>query len=1568
MYDIQIIVPVLNEQDSVEELVYRINNALSSKKINYGIIFVDDNSTDNTLVKIRELQKFYPIIIHQKQGRRGKAFSILEGVKIATSDILAMIDGDLQYPPEALPQMYELAKNCGVVVANRHKNNISMLRRIGSNISSQFVGRLLLGINCDSQSGLKVFKKHIVQHISEKDVKPWAFDMPLLYTALELGEKIGTVEIDFLERAKGKSKVKFLKTAIEIVLTALKLKLGRKIHILPPKDGHFMLGAGIVHKKKKYITHTLLHHNKSALMTFSRWQKIFFSLVAFLLIIGIFTNFFVTVVVLIAILSTIYLLDVLFSLWVLTKSLHRSPEINFREEDLAILNEKLLPIYTVLCPLYKEGKVLQQFVNSIKEIDWPKEKLEVILLLEEDDIETLNVARSIDIPDNFKIVVVPDSIPKTKPKACNYGLSIAKGEYVVVYDAEDKPEPLQLKKAYLGFQKLGDKVFCLQSKLNYFNPNQNILTRLFTAEYSFWFDIALPGLQTIDASIPLGGTSNHFRTKDLLSIHGWDPFNVTEDCDLGVRIFKAGHKTAIIDSTTYEEANSSIRNWIRQRSRWIKGYLQTYLVHMREPVSFIKSHGIHAFIFQLVIGMRIAFLLINPFLWVMTIAYFAARNTLGPTIETLYPAPVFYMAGFALVIGNFMYIYNYMIGLAKRNQWWLIKYVFAIPFYWFLASIAAVKAIYQLFYKPHFWEKTHHGFHLSERKFNLWSAFLEFNTKNLRLASTYRFKSFFGVSLSSGVFLIFAGVLANFFDFLTATYLGRKLSTEEFGIIGMMLGFLFVIQLPFTGLSQMASHNTAFLFGKFKRPVGQLWNEYSKKIANLTILLSFLWFVGVPLLYSFFNSNTYVPFIALTPVWIFVAITSLGYGILEGNMKFGLIGIALLLTSFSKLVLSVFLTEIGLTEWIYIVLPVSLAIGTIAVWLFCRRLSFGNSKNFSTNLGFKKHAKFSKEFYLSATLANVSAISFLGIDMLFVKHFLSREEAGYYALLSVVGRIVYIVGGFFSQFIVPLISKEYGKIHKSNKLFFLILFLVFLSTGGAFLALGPFGLTTLKVLFGDKALAIVNYSTPFTLAMVLFSIGYSFVIYHLAKRNYIFSFAGIISAIFQFLGLYFFHQNISEVVGVMLATSGLFLAITITLHIFYKRFIFLISNINDLIGIFKINKVNNEKSTSKSLRILIYNWRDIKHVWAGGAEVYVHELAKRWVNSGHSVTLFCSSDGKSKREEIIDGVQIVRRGGFFTVYVWAVLYYIFYFRKKCDVIVESENGIPFFTPLYSKKPKALIVHHVHQEVFREHLKFPLSVIAIFIEKVIAPLVYSKEVIIAVSESTKKDLLKIFGYGAKIKVITPGINITNENNFEKTNYPSFVYLGRHKSYKNIDVAIFSFAKLLKKYPNSKLNIAGFGDKTQELIGLVKSLGIEKSVLFLGRVTEKEKFNLLGSAWAALQPSSFEGWGITVLEANVCGTPVIASKVSGLKDSVLHMVTGILVPVKDVESFSKAMELVIDNTKLRKKMSQEAIKWSLCHSWDDKAYSFLNLIEILAVKGVSVRTKDIVPSPSYSHEDI
>lgn len=454
--------------------------------------------------------------------------------------------------------------------------------------------------------------------------------------------------------------------------------------------------------------------NSSALRTFSLGQKLFpVILLALFTSIAIAFGPGVALTILVALLSVLYFTDMLFNFYLVLSSLRNSDEFSIEQTDLEV--EREWPTYTVFCPLYKEESVLEQFTDAMAALDYPKDKLTIQLLLEEDDTNTIEAAQAMNLPNYFDIIVVPDSQPKTKPKACNVGLELTTSDYCVIFDAEDIPEPDQLKKAVLAFEQAPGDMACIQAKLNFYNPRQNFITRMFTAEYSMWFNLTLVGLQNIRGPIPLGGTSNHFRTSVLKGLRGWDPYNVTEDCDLGIRLFNRGYRTGILDAYTYEEANSKFFNWLRQRSRWIKGYMQTFLVHSRDLRNVRRSRfDPHVITFFLVVGGKILSMLINPFMWMMTILYFTARSTFGAAIESVYPAGVFYIAIATLIFGNMMYLYNYMLGAAQKGHWDLIKYMAFLPLYWLMMSAAAALALYQLIVKPHYWEKTVHGLHLKD--------------------------------------------------------------------------------------------------------------------------------------------------------------------------------------------------------------------------------------------------------------------------------------------------------------------------------------------------------------------------------------------------------------------------------------------------------------------------------------------------------------------------------------------------------------------------------------------------------------------------------------------------------------------------------------------------------------------------------------------------------------------------------------------------------------------------------------------------------------------------------------
>lgn len=379
-----------------------------------------------------------------------------------------------------------------------------------------------------------------------------------------------------------------------------------------------------------------------------------------------------------------------------------------RDEELRALKDEELPVYTILLPLYREVTVLPNLIDAIWKLDYPKSKLDVKVLFEEDDTETLNAAKGLRPEGFFEFLVVPKSYPKTKPKACNWGLQFARGKYITIFDAEDEPEPDQLRKAVLAFRKASPDTVCLQARLNYYNPDENFLTRMFTLEYSYWFDYLLPGLESLRVPIPLGGTSNHFITERLIELGGWDAFNVTEDADIGIRAARMGKRVETLDSTTYEEAVGQVKNWINQRSRWIKGYMQTYVVHMRHPLRLLRELGLKGFIsFQLFIGGTPFATLVNPVIWV--VYFFIWYFTRIQVIHPAFPAWILYLSLLNLVISNGMLIFMNMIAGWRREFYKLVPWALLNPIYWVLLSLAAWKAQWQILREPFYWEKTEHG-------------------------------------------------------------------------------------------------------------------------------------------------------------------------------------------------------------------------------------------------------------------------------------------------------------------------------------------------------------------------------------------------------------------------------------------------------------------------------------------------------------------------------------------------------------------------------------------------------------------------------------------------------------------------------------------------------------------------------------------------------------------------------------------------------------------------------------------------------------------------------------------
>ena len=697
------------------------------------VLVVDDGSPDNTVDVVRTWQKKMPYLkLIAITENRGKGNAVRTGMLAAKGDYRLFMDADNSVDISHLPEFLGYAeKGFDIVIASISVSGSKVTEQGGShgrllgNLAKLPIRLFAVPRISDTQRGFKLFTKKAAEIIfSRQTIERFGFDIEALVIATAYRMKIKELPVEWLNPdGSTVSAGDYRKTFVELI-QILKNKYrgiygGRSredVKVVPfPKRKQATHGRGFHYNGKEFIHHSDLHHSETALYTLIHSQKLALIFLGGGIAAAFVLNLHLTLIVLLSTLTLLYFFDLLFNAYLIYRSFKSIPEVQVSEDEMNALVEEDLPIYTIFCPLYKEWRVVPQFAAAMEKLDYPKDKLQIMFLLEENDAETIEKIREAALPYHYESVIVPHSSPKTKPKAMNYGLRHVRGDFLVIFDAEDVPEPNQLKKAIVAFRRLPENVVCIQAKLNFYNSHQNLLTKLFTAEYSLWFDLVLPGLQSLNAPIPLGGTSNHFKIEPLRSLSRWGAFNVTEDCDLGLRLANRGYRTAIVESTTYEEANSDLLNWYNQRSRWIKGYIQTYFVHMRSPEIFTSKRTFLDFIyFQLTVGGKILSMFINPLMWLLTITYFVFRPQIGPYIETLFPGPILYIGVFSFFIGNFLYLYYYMIACIKRGHDSLVIYIFFVPFYWLAMSLAAWKAFYEVIVKPHYWAKTIHGLHLDK--------------------------------------------------------------------------------------------------------------------------------------------------------------------------------------------------------------------------------------------------------------------------------------------------------------------------------------------------------------------------------------------------------------------------------------------------------------------------------------------------------------------------------------------------------------------------------------------------------------------------------------------------------------------------------------------------------------------------------------------------------------------------------------------------------------------------------------------------------------------------------------
>ena len=373
-----------------------------------------------------------------------------------------------------------------------------------------------------------------------------------------------------------------------------------------------------------------------------------------------------------------------------------------------------LPVYTVMAALYREARSVGPLLAAIDALDYPREKLDVKIVLEPDDLATRAAVARLRPKAHVEVVVAPAFGPRTKPKALNYALAFARGSFVTVFDAEDRPDPGQLRAALDAFRSHDDDVACVQASLCIDNASDGWLPRMFTAEYAGQFDVFLQGFSSFEMPLPLGGSSNHFRADALRHIGAWDAYNVTEDADLGFRLARFGYRSVMFSSTTWEEAPVRFGAWLRQRTRWMKGWMQTWSVHMRSPHGFWRDAGAKGFFtLNLIVGGNVLTALAHP-IFVGEMVIQSAMRALDSSATTFLASQFAELHVAAIIAGYLSTVLIGIMGLARRR---LLRHAWVLlltPLYWLCLSLAAWRALYQFLTDPYRWEKTEHG--LAQRR------------------------------------------------------------------------------------------------------------------------------------------------------------------------------------------------------------------------------------------------------------------------------------------------------------------------------------------------------------------------------------------------------------------------------------------------------------------------------------------------------------------------------------------------------------------------------------------------------------------------------------------------------------------------------------------------------------------------------------------------------------------------------------------------------------------------------------------------------------------------------------
>jgi cellulose synthase/poly-beta-1,6-N-acetylglucosamine synthase-like glycosyltransferase len=704
---VSVIIPCSNDRRWILACFDRVAKAFEGTDYRYELIVVDDRSHDGTLDVLRSAAGTYPLRIIEKRGPAGRSMSIKEGLDVAVGRFVVLLDPDVVFPTDGFQEMLQALSSNDVVVANRPKHPF-ILRRLYRWVC----GRALLRTDADIRSGLKMFRRSLLSSLRFNPLFDGriGFDIFLLYHAKSRHVSTKIVVMKYVRPLFHHGVWTSVTSRIDLVVGVMKIVAARTSRALfpflyPPQPQEYF-EAGFTNVND----YLFLAPKQSAKGHITR-ETISLSLVVFLicssgLYVTSFISGFSVLVIGATLISFVYVAFMTFKLVMLFISVHcNKPRSTQHELDALSPND--CPMISILIPLYKEGDIIPQIFRYLLDFDYPVEKLDVIFIFESTDKETADAFLAMNPPAHFKALLSPDVQPKTKPKAMNVAFKESQGSIVVIFDAEVLPERDQLKKAVLLFKKYPDAMY-LHSKMDVYNSSASWISLLYTSEFCYFYNFFLPGIVECNYPLPISGHSTYFRREVIEHVGAWDPYNVAEDCDIGIRIFRKGYRSGMmLDSYTWEQSTTTIPTWVRQRTRWIQGFIQTSIVQLRYPL--LLKRQLHSWwnfvVFLILVPGNVLLNILNIFQWSMFALW---HFTHAPFLQDAYIGFTLYLATVCFFFGNFLFTFFGMYALYERKHYSAVPWSLLMVVYWIMLGIATIRSTLHFFLHPHKWDKTKH--------------------------------------------------------------------------------------------------------------------------------------------------------------------------------------------------------------------------------------------------------------------------------------------------------------------------------------------------------------------------------------------------------------------------------------------------------------------------------------------------------------------------------------------------------------------------------------------------------------------------------------------------------------------------------------------------------------------------------------------------------------------------------------------------------------------------------------------------------------------------------------------